>query len=45
MSEKKFEDYQLSEEIRRALDVLKYDKPTEVQKKSFPKHLRIMIWL
>ncbi|MDM5326076.1 DEAD/DEAH box helicase [Neobacillus sp. CF12] len=39
MSEKKFEDYQLSEEIRRALDVLKYDKPTEVQKEVIPKAL------
>jgi ATP-dependent RNA helicase DeaD len=39
MSEKKFEDYQLSEEVRRALDVLKYDKPTEVQKEVIPKAL------
>ena len=39
MSEKKFEEYQLSEEIRRALDVLKYDKPTEVQKEVIPKAL------
>jgi ATP-dependent RNA helicase DeaD len=39
MSEKKFEDYSLSEEIRRALTVLKYDKPTEVQREVIPKAL------
>ncbi|WP_045519631.1 DEAD/DEAH box helicase [Neobacillus niacini] len=39
MSEKNFEDYHLSEEIRRALDVLKYDNPTEVQKEVIPKAL------
>lgn len=39
MSEKKFEDYHLSEEIRRALTVLKYDNPTEVQKEVIPKAL------
>jgi ATP-dependent RNA helicase DeaD len=39
MSEKKFEDYQLSEEIRRALTVLKYDNPTEVQIEVIPKAL------
>jgi ATP-dependent RNA helicase DeaD len=41
MSEKKFEDYHLSEEIRRALDVLKYDNPTEVQKEVIPKALEM----
>ncbi|MEH7009332.1 DEAD/DEAH box helicase [Neobacillus niacini] len=39
MSEKNFEDYHLSEEIRRALDVLKYNNPTEVQKEVIPKAL------
>lgn len=39
MSEKKFEDYSLSEEIRRALTVLKYDNPTEVQREVIPKAL------
>jgi ATP-dependent RNA helicase DeaD len=37
MSEKSFDNYNLSEEIRRALDVLKYDAPTEVQRKVIPK--------
>ncbi|MFP7298384.1 DEAD/DEAH box helicase [Neobacillus niacini] len=40
MSEKLFEDYQLSEEINRALRVLKYDNPTEVQKEVIPKALK-----
>src|SRR4051794_26493871 len=39
MSEKNFEDYHLSEEITRALAVLKYDQPTEVQKEVIPKAL------
>ncbi|MEH6995138.1 DEAD/DEAH box helicase [Neobacillus drentensis] len=39
MSEKRFEDYYLSEEIRRALTVLKYDNPTQVQKEVIPKAL------
>jgi ATP-dependent RNA helicase DeaD len=39
MSEKDFEDYLLSEEINRALAVLKYDNPTEVQKEVIPKAL------
>jgi ATP-dependent RNA helicase DeaD len=39
MSEKKFEDYQLSQEITRALTVLKYDNPTEVQIEVIPKAL------
>jgi ATP-dependent RNA helicase DeaD len=30
MSKKSFEDYQLSEEIKRALAVLKYETPTDV---------------
>jgi ATP-dependent RNA helicase DeaD len=40
MSEKKFEDYSLSEEIRRALTVLKYKNPTEVQTEVIPKALK-----
>ncbi|MDQ0970149.1 ATP-dependent RNA helicase DeaD [Neobacillus niacini] len=40
MSEKKFEDYSLSEEIRRALTVLKYENPTEVQTEVIPKALK-----
>ena len=32
MNEKSFEDYHLSDEIKRALSVLKYETPTEVQK-------------
>ena len=36
MSEKRFEDYHLSDEITRALSVLKYDTPTEVQTKVLP---------
>ena len=39
MSEQNFEDYHLSEEITRALAVLKYDQPTEVQKEVIPKAL------
>jgi superfamily II DNA/RNA helicase len=39
MSEKKFEDYHLSEDIRRALTVLKYDNPTDVQREVIPKAL------
>lgn len=39
MSENKFEDYSLSEEIKRALTVLKYDNPTEVQKEVIPRAL------
>jgi ATP-dependent RNA helicase DeaD len=39
MSEINFQDYQLSDEIRKALDVLKYDNPTEVQKEVIPKAL------
>jgi ATP-dependent RNA helicase DeaD len=41
MSEKNFEDYHLSEEIRRALGVLKYDNPTEVQKEVIPMALEM----
>src|SRR3954453_22015569 len=36
MNEKSFGDYQLSEEVKRALSVLKYETPTEVQKKVLP---------
>jgi ATP-dependent RNA helicase DeaD len=36
MNEKSFEDYQLSEEIKRALSVLKYKTPTEVQQSVIP---------
>ncbi|MFC0560113.1 DEAD/DEAH box helicase [Halalkalibacter alkalisediminis] len=37
MDERSFNDYQLSEELRRALTVLKYDTPTEVQGEVIPK--------
>lgn len=37
MSEINFEQYNLSDEINRALGVLKYDTPTEVQDKVIPK--------
>jgi ATP-dependent RNA helicase DeaD len=36
MSEKSFEDYNLSDEIKRALAVLKYETPTEVQSEVLP---------
>ncbi|MEH7072775.1 DEAD/DEAH box helicase [Neobacillus drentensis] len=36
MSEKSFSDYNLSEEITRALAILKYDAPTEVQTEVIP---------
>lgn len=36
MSESKFTDYQLSDEITRALDSLDYKHPTEVQRKVIP---------
>jgi ATP-dependent RNA helicase DeaD len=36
MSVNNFDDFQLSEEIRRALNVLKYEKPTEVQREVIP---------
>ncbi|MBP3951066.1 DEAD/DEAH box helicase [Bacillus suaedae] len=39
MSEKTFTNYHLSEEITRALHVLKYDTPTEVQREVLPKAL------
>lgn len=39
MSEKSFTDYQLSEEINRAVTVLKYETPTEVQSEVIPKAL------
>ena len=36
MNEKSFDDYQLSEEVKRALSVLKYETPTEVQQEVLP---------
>jgi ATP-dependent RNA helicase DeaD len=39
MSERNFEDYHLSDEIRRALVVLKYKTPTEVQTEVIPRAL------
>ncbi|MCQ6274814.1 DEAD/DEAH box helicase [Bacillus sp. V3B] len=36
MNEKSFEDYHLSDEIKRALTVLKYETPTEVQRNVLP---------
>ncbi|TRZ38384.1 DEAD/DEAH box helicase [Niallia circulans] len=36
MGNKSFENYQLSDEIKRALSVLKYENPTEVQNKVIP---------
>ncbi|MDQ6598652.1 DEAD/DEAH box helicase [Bacillus salipaludis] len=36
MSDKNFADFQLSKEITRALTILKYDTPTEVQSKVIP---------
>ncbi len=40
MSELQFKDYELNEEIIKALDVLKYETPTEVQSKVIPVALR-----
>ncbi|MBM7663496.1 superfamily II DNA/RNA helicase [Bacillus mesophilus] len=39
MTETSFEAYQLSDEIKRALDLLKYETPTEVQTEVIPKAL------
>lgn len=39
MTEKSFVNFNLSKEIRRALQLLKYDRPTEVQSKVIPKIL------
>ncbi|GAE25533.1 ATP-dependent RNA helicase YxiN [Halalkalibacter wakoensis JCM 9140] len=39
MSERNFDEYHLSEEITRALRVMKFEKPTEVQRKVIPKAL------
>ncbi|GGM24521.1 ATP-dependent RNA helicase DbpA [Paraliobacillus quinghaiensis] len=39
MNERKFKDYNLSEEVTRALSVLKYQTPTEVQSKVIPRAL------
>ncbi len=36
MSNRSFADYQISDEIKRALALLKYDTPTEVQRKVIP---------
>ncbi len=36
MSKKSFEDYHLSKEIKKALSVLKYETPTDVQNKVIP---------
>lgn len=36
MSKRSFDDYNLSEEIKRALTVLKYESPTEVQEDVIP---------
>jgi len=40
MSERSFEDYNLSDEITRALTLLKYKSPTEVQSEVIPRALR-----
>lgn len=40
MSQKSFEDYHLSDEIKRALSVLKYESPTEVQAEVIPMALQ-----
>ncbi|MFD1040278.1 DEAD/DEAH box helicase [Virgibacillus byunsanensis] len=37
MRNRNFEDYNLGDEIKRALDVLKYETPTEVQREVIPK--------
>jgi ATP-dependent RNA helicase DeaD len=39
MSKRSFEDYNLSDEIKRALDLLKYETPTEVQSEVIPRVL------
>ena len=39
MSERSFKDFHLSGEIKRALDLLKYEIPTEVQNEVIPKAL------
>ncbi|MBT2663818.1 DEAD/DEAH box helicase [Bacillus sp. ISL-45] len=36
MSKRSFDDYNLSDEIKRALSVLKYESPTEVQEEVIP---------
>lgn len=40
MSQRSFEDYHLSDEIKRALSVLKYESPTEVQAEVIPMALQ-----
>ena len=39
MNERSFEDYKLSDEITRALALLKYETPTEVQSEVIPRAL------
>ncbi|MFC4401648.1 DEAD/DEAH box helicase [Gracilibacillus xinjiangensis] len=39
MNESNFENYQLSNEVKRALDVLKYNQPTKVQREVIPQVL------
>lgn len=39
MTERSFEDFNLSEEIIRALDLLKYERPTKVQSEVIPRVL------
>ncbi|MCP3764211.1 DEAD/DEAH box helicase [Domibacillus sp. A3M-37] len=39
MSERSFDDYNLGDEIKRALTVLKYETPTEVQSEVIPRAL------
>ena len=39
MSKKTFDDFHLSDEITRALGVLKYETPTEVQSEVIPRSL------
>ncbi|WP_100407432.1 DEAD/DEAH box helicase [Bacillus solitudinis] len=39
MNERSFDEYHLSDEIKRALDVLKYENPTEVQIEVIPRAL------
>ncbi|NYF24402.1 DEAD/DEAH box helicase [Sporosarcina sp. JAI121] len=40
MNERSFEDYQLSDEVKRALALLKYETPTEVQSEVIPRALK-----
>lgn len=36
MNQPRFSDYRLSEDIQRALGIMKYESPTEVQQKVIP---------